>query len=444
MQQQSSQVLFCDECGLANDSTAEQCSFCQHSLARPGDAQYIPPPTPVVIAPPTVLEVTAGERLTGHLSVAGPSALCDFRPGSTLAGHYQIREEIGRGGFSTVYRAVDMSAYQREVAIKRVQLSRLTPSQADEATATLNREITMLARFKGLQGFPLFYELVTDEDNWCLVTQYISGLTLDDYLHKAPGHYLAEQEVVELGLKLVDLVQTLHAMHPPVIFRDLKPENIMITSDKKCYLIDFGIARTFAPGKTRDTIPLGSPGYAAPEQYGRSQTDQRSDIYSLGATLQTLLTGRDPLDLRAGEPSRNPQAPSHQLRKLLDEMLSAEASRRPFHMERVKQRLKLVWYRPDRLLVNGAIVGGVAALVTSVLFFLFFFLSSQQTFLSLDFVFFYASIFVASIVEAKLPARFRIPEQTNKGVNKLIWFAGVLIGASPFILILILWNIFLH
>lgn len=69
------------------------------------------------------------------------------------------------------------------------------------------------------------------------------------------------------------------------------------------FLIDFGIARTFLPGKAKDTTLLGSPGYAPPEQYGRSQTDQRSDIYSLGATLQTLLTGRDPLELRNQEAS---------------------------------------------------------------------------------------------------------------------------------------------
>jgi serine/threonine protein kinase len=75
----------------------------------------------------------------------------------------------------------------------------------------------------------------------------------------------------------------------------------------------------------RDTIPLGSPGYAAPEQYGRAQTDQRTDVYGLGATLQALLTGRDTLELAAGEASRNPRRPSRAMRKLLADMLSPNA-----------------------------------------------------------------------------------------------------------------------
>jgi serine/threonine protein kinase len=80
----------------------------------------------------------------------------------------------------------------------------------------------------------------------------------------------------------------------PIVFRDLKPSNIMITRDGRIKLIDFGIARFFKEEQREDTFVYGTPGYAAPEQYGLGQTDVRSDIFSLGATLHHCLTGRNP------------------------------------------------------------------------------------------------------------------------------------------------------
>src|SRR5205807_1367773 len=92
---------------------------------------------------------------------------------------------------------------------------------------------------------------------------------------------VALKEVSPLGL---------HSQHPPIIFRDLKPANIMRTPTGQLYLIDFGIARYFKPGQPKDTVALGSLGYAAPEQYGKAQTTPRADIYSLGAVLHQFLT----------------------------------------------------------------------------------------------------------------------------------------------------------
>jgi serine/threonine-protein kinase len=96
----------------------------------------------------------------------------------------------------------------------------------------------------------------------------------------------------------------LHAQHPPVIFRDLKPANVMLTPEGQLKLIDFGIARLFKPGQSHDTQAFGTMGYSAPEQYGRGQTDARSDVYSLGVMLHQLLTGFDP----AAAPFRLPPA----------------------------------------------------------------------------------------------------------------------------------------
>jgi WD40 repeat protein len=116
----------------------------------------------------------------------------------------------------------------------------------------------------------------------------------------------------------------------------------MQTADNHVYLIDFGIARHFKPGKAKDTIPLGSRGYAAPEQYGKAQTTPQSDIYGLGATLHQLLTGDDPslsLFHFATIPSRRSSI-SAQLNALLNQMVEMEMSKRPASTVMVKQELQ--------------------------------------------------------------------------------------------------------
>ncbi len=352
--QQSSLLVFCEECGLANDPAASHCAACRYPLTL--QVVSAPPVAPVTVAPAPMLEVTPGPQLAAgraRILVENLSPLGQFRRGTILDRRYEILEEIGHGGFSTVYRAKEIGGNGREVAIKRIELSRLSPRQVIDATETFNREITMLARFKGVQGVPAFYEQLTDSENWYLVMQYIEGQTLEEYLQKAPGGYLKEEEVIQIGSELAELMKHLHAISPPVVFRDLKPANIMITPKREYYLIDFGIARNYTPGKAKDTAPLGSPGYAPPEQYGRAQTDQRSDIYSLGATLQTLLTGRDPLELCAGMPSRNPRPPSRELSRLLDQMLATDPGQRPPRMAQVKNLLEAIPYSHRSLISYG-------------------------------------------------------------------------------------------
>ncbi|MGH2507740.1 MAG: protein kinase domain-containing protein, partial [Ktedonobacteraceae bacterium] len=172
---------------------------------------------------------------------------------------------------------------------------------------------------------------------------YIDGQTLEEYMQHEPGGYLSELEVLEVGIALASILEDLHLASPPVIFRDLKPANVIVTSVRTLSLVDFGIARVFTAGKKKDTTPLGSPGYAPPEQYGRAQTDCRADIYSLGATLSTLLTGCDPLELAQGELSRNPDPPSRALHQLLTAMLGQDVAQRPATIGQVYRRL--AWLR---------------------------------------------------------------------------------------------------
>lgn len=431
--QYASLVLFCDECGLANDPTAVCCTGCQQRLIFTDTMlSSTSPMTPAVVAPPAVLEVTPGPLIMpasqGASGLLAQYPMCDFRPGSILAGYYEIGKEIGRGGFSTVYHAVDHRPgyYYREVAIKRIQLNQLSPRQIIDATETFNREVAMLARFRAFSGIPAYYEHLTDAENWYLITQYIEGETLEEYLQKAPGGFLAEKETITLGIALAELIQRLHSATPPVIFRDLKPSNIMVTADRSFFLIDFGIARTYTPDKTRDTTPLGSPGYAPPEQYGKAQTDQRSDIYSLGATLQNLLTGCDLLELRSGIPARNPCPPSRGLRKLLDEMLAPDPSQRPTDMAQVKQRLEYALYRPRMIFLSGLIWSSVCE--TGVLF------SNVSPFgPGSEGIITWACILLAGLFMLLFHKKTRFLTKTP-GSMRGFWVTGAIVGALPFFL----------
>src|SRR5262249_30575595 len=140
---------------------------------------------------------------------------------------------------------------------------------------------------------------------------------------------------------LCRLLNYLHNLQPPVIYRDLKPSNIMLAPSGQLYLIDFGVARRFNPTRSKDTVAFGSPGYAAPEQYGRAQTTARSDIYSLGATLYTLLTGIDPeQNPFSFAPLHLSEKVPHGFEALLMKMVEMDPGQRPENVELVEREIQ--------------------------------------------------------------------------------------------------------
>jgi eukaryotic-like serine/threonine-protein kinase len=216
-----------------------------------------------------------------------------------LNDRYRILELVGQGGFGSVYKAADTSFGDRLVAIKAMEQKGLSQEEIAEAATGFKREALMLAHLRH-PHLPRIYDHFSDSGRWYLVMDYIDGETLEVYLqksvrdpHTGKGH-LPVEEVLDTGLQLCAVLDYLHTRQPPIIFRDLKPANVMRTPERHLYLIDFGIARHFKPGQIKDTMPLGSPGYAAPEQYGKVQTTPRADIYSLGVILHQLLMGDDP------------------------------------------------------------------------------------------------------------------------------------------------------
>src|SRR5579883_1524748 len=258
---------------------------------------------------------------------------------------YRLLRQLGRGGFGSVYQAEDMQLGGRPVAVKEMRSQDdLNDQENTDAMEAFKKEALLLAELMHT-NLPRIYDHFHEGRSWYLVMDYIEGETLEEYLGKTARGSLPLSEVLEIGLQLCDVLDYLHTRQPPVIFRDLKPLNIMRTSAGHLYLIDFGIARHFKPDQTKDTIAFGSPGYAAPEQYGKTQTTPRSDIYSLGATLYQMLTGSDPslhpfrfAPLRLPEGKPTPKA----LAMLLESMLEMDDFKRPASMKAVKAELQSI------------------------------------------------------------------------------------------------------
>ena len=154
------------------------------------------------------------------------------------------------------------------------------------------------------EGIPVFCNSYRNDSMFIIVRSYIRGVPLSEY---ARDKDLSQEEIVCLCMKLADVLIYLHNQTPPVIHRDIKPENIIITEKGDVILIDFDIARTFKTAEETDTVFFGTKGYAPPEQYGFTQTDCRSDIYSFGVLLRFLLTDsvRENKKIRLYRPLRN-------------------------------------------------------------------------------------------------------------------------------------------
>ena len=255
---------------------------------------------------------------------------------------YRILQQLGRGGFGAVYKAEDTQLGNRLVAMKEMNLAPgLNPQETQEAIEAFKREALLLADLMH-PNLPRIYDHFFDAGHWYLVMDFIQGETLEEHLNKSQGGYLPVQEALDIGIQLCNVLGYLHTRQPPIVFRDLKPSNVMLTREGHIYLIDFGIARHFKPGQLKDTIAFGSPGYAAPEQYGRTQTTPQSDVYSLGALLHQMLTGNDPLlaPFRFA-PLKLPNQPTPKaLADLVARLVEMNEQKRPFSMSAVKQDLQ--------------------------------------------------------------------------------------------------------
>ena len=209
--------------------------------------------------------------------------------GSLVDGKYKILNEIGHGGMSIVYLAIVERANQTW-AIKEVRKNGATKD--DIVQQGLVAEMNILKRLHH-DHLPRIIDIIDYDDSFLIVMDYIEGIDLDKKLKEGPQKW---EDVLEWSKQLCDVLAYLHTRTPPIIYRDMKPGNVKLKPSGDVVLFDFGTAREYKSQKAGDdTTCLGTRGYASPEQYGgMGQTDARSDIYCLGATMFHLITGRVP------------------------------------------------------------------------------------------------------------------------------------------------------
>lgn len=164
---------------------------------------------------------------------------------------------------------------------------RILKKACGQQAERLEAEYEMLKRLSSVPDRTIEY--YRSDTFACLLRDYIPGRTLTQVVERKEMLSAAETAVV--GVRLCRQVKRLHAQQPPVIHRDIKPDNIILTDTGRVCLIDFETVRYYDPGREADTVCMGTRGYAAPEQFGFGQTDERSDIYAIGKVLLYLSTG---------------------------------------------------------------------------------------------------------------------------------------------------------
>ena len=257
----NSMYLLCAVCGTEHRETGKFCSNCggQKFVSQDPDKSYL-------------------------------------SPGDVIASRYEIIAFLQKGGMGAVYKAEDRRL-SKICAVKELINTSFDKKEKELAVMRFEREAKILSELSHT-NLPRVIDYFTIGDRHYLAMDFIDGTDLSDLLERPAGSEgFSEEEVADWALQICDVLIYLHSRNPPVVYRDIKPSNIMLReSDGKLMLIDFGIARTIASKDDRSLTKtaIGTMGYMAPEQY-RGGAEVRSDIYSLGATMYHLLTGKSPL-----------------------------------------------------------------------------------------------------------------------------------------------------
>lgn len=254
-----------------------------------------------------------------------------------LADKYELQKKIGEGGSGIVYLAWDRHM-ECMVAVKEEKLK-----QTEVEAGLLKKEMEYLKSLKHPM-LPVVHDYF-HENSWYLVMEYIEGHSLHNYIEK--GGCIEEEQACRWGLQLLELLSYLHGQRPAVIYRDLKPENIVVCKDFRLRVVDFGAAIFMNYDSHMQESIAGTAGYAAPEQLGEGyrkggRVDERSDIYTFGATMYHMLTGfnpsRPPYGVRALR-RMNPGLTSG-IEKIVSKCTEAEPDKRYQSVEEIKRDLK--------------------------------------------------------------------------------------------------------
>lgn len=212
-------------------------------------------------------------------------------PGSIVGGRYLVEKLLGKGGFGAVYMVRDQRVRQNLFALKEV----IDPNKQERKRFVFEAD---LLRRLDHRALPRVYHVFEDDKNEraYMLMDYVEGSNLEVLRRRQPNMRFSVQQMFTIMAPIMSATSYLHNQQPPIIHRDIKPANIIVPpSGNEAVLVDFGIAKEFHPDSTTTAVRHASPGYAAPEQYGVG-TNTRTDVYGLGATIYTLLTGIVPAD----------------------------------------------------------------------------------------------------------------------------------------------------
>lgn len=211
--------------------------------------------------------------------------------GSIVDGKYKILNKIGQGGMSVVYLAMNERA-NKQWAIKEIRKDGVSNYEVVKQGLIVETDLLKKLNHPHL---PSIIDVIDGDGTFLIVMDYIEGNPLSKILKHQGAQ--AQENVIEWAKQLCDVLGYLHSREKPIVYRDMKPSNVMLKPDGTVTLIDFGTAREFKSASVADTTCLGTQGYAAPEQFGgMGQTDGRTDIYCLGATMYHLITGHNPAE----------------------------------------------------------------------------------------------------------------------------------------------------
>lgn len=211
--------------------------------------------------------------------------------GSLVDGKYKILNKVGQGGMSVVYLAMNEKA-NKQWAVKEVRKDGVLDFESVKQGLVAETDILKKLSHPNL---PSIIDVIDQDDSFIIIMDYIQGNSLNRALEEFGAQ--PQELVIDWAKQLCDVLGYLHSRTPAIIYRDMKPANVMLKPDGNVMLIDFGTAREYKEKNLADTTCLGTVGYAAPEQFGgMGQTDARTDIYCLGATLYHLVTGMNPCE----------------------------------------------------------------------------------------------------------------------------------------------------
>lgn len=292
--------------------------------------------------------------------------------GSLVDGKYKILSEIGHGGMSVVYMAINEKA-NKTWAVKEVRKD--GKMDFNTVRAGLMAEIETLKKLNH-PNLPSIVDIIEDQDSFIIVMDYIEGRSLDIILEETGAQ--SEANVVEWAKQLCDVFGYLHSRVPPIIYRDMKPANVMLKPDGSIMVIDFGTAKNYDVD-TGETTGIGTRGYAAPEQYGGlGRTDARTDIYCLGISMYHMLTNINPCitlvtdkSIRAVNPALSRgldeiilkctrDNPNERYQTCAELMYDLENYKNLEPIYKRKQRRKVVWFALNILLTIALLVTGFA------------------------------------------------------------------------------------